>query len=69
VTYIDPYHPESLPEARFPKHIRYAYQQEWRLVWEPISKDVRLFPVFVTLGDLRPYCDLYRFEGSQWQKE
>jgi hypothetical protein len=65
VTYIDPFDPGSrLKQSRLPKHFRYAYQHEWRMVWTPRTGIDRLFSVFITLGDLKEYCDLYRFDGS-----
>jgi hypothetical protein len=65
VSYIDPFHPDSrLKEAAFAKHLRYAYQYEWRVAWQPQRPIKRLFPVFVRLGDLSSYCELLRFGNA-----
>jgi len=59
VTYVDPFNAkEFAPEMAFSKHFRYAYQKEYRVVWlPPIAQNV-LNPVFLEVGDMKPYCEL-----------
>jgi hypothetical protein len=58
VNYQDPYHPIRKLNIFFSKHFRYAYQKEFRFVWEPSNKAESLRPIFLELGPLRDYCEL-----------
>lgn len=55
--YHDPYavHANALVPG-FSKHFRYAYQDEFRMIWRP--KASALEPFFVTLGDLSDIAEL-----------
>ena len=59
VTYSDPFNsPMCLDDIAFTKDISYAYQREFRAVWEPPSEQHGCKPVFLELGPLSDYCDL-----------
>jgi hypothetical protein len=58
VDYRDPYYPNRNMNIFFGKHFRYAYQKEFRFVWEPPTKRESLKPIHVELGPLKEYCEL-----------
>lgn len=58
VNYQDPYHPIPKLNIFFCKHFRYAYQREFRFVWDPPIKHKSLKPIFLELGPLKDYCEL-----------
>jgi hypothetical protein len=58
VIYRDPYHPLRNDRICFSKHFRYAYQQEFRLVWNPRTRIEKLEYVSLNLGSLSDYCNL-----------
>ncbi len=58
VDYRDPYHPNPKVNIFFCKHFRYAYQKEFRFVWEPPPKQEVLKPIHLELGPLKDYCEL-----------
>lgn len=58
VDYRDPYHPNPKLNIFFCKHFRYAYQKEFRFVWEPPTKRESLEPIHLELGPLKDYCEL-----------
>jgi hypothetical protein len=58
VDYRDPYHPNPKLNIFFCKHFRYAYQKEFRFVWEPPTKRESLKPIYLELGPLKEYCEL-----------
>jgi hypothetical protein len=54
VGYYDPYqidNPSQLTPA-FSKHFRYAYQDEYRMVWKPSEAGMQLEPFFVNIGPM-----------------
>ncbi|MFH1885204.1 MAG: hypothetical protein ABIM40_00785 [Pseudomonadota bacterium] len=59
VTYIDPLNFSS-PEIDIftSKHFRYAYQNEFRLLWLPDQPKSDLMPIFIKLPDLKNFCNL-----------
>jgi hypothetical protein len=58
VTYRDPFFPTHDDDVPFSKHFRYAYQHEFRIVWEPFTPMQKLPVVNLELGPLTDYCDL-----------
>jgi hypothetical protein len=58
VDYRDPYHPSPSVNIFYCKHFRYAYQREFRFVWEPPTKRTSLKPIYLELGPLDEYCEL-----------
>jgi hypothetical protein len=59
VVYSDPYQPERGPvDVFFTKHFRYAYQEEFRMVWIPPSPQDKLEPINFVLGPMTEYCTL-----------
>lgn len=65
VTYIDPLLPRSKkPVALFCKHFKYAYQNEIRFLWLPPSPIMDLSPIFLKMGSLLEYCELYDLRGN-----
>lgn len=58
VSYHDPCHPTRTYDVLFSKHFRFTYQQEFRIVWEPLTKQDALDPIPLNLGPLTDYCDL-----------
>lgn len=56
--YRDPHHPILNNSICFSKHFRYAYQQEFRLVWQPPDKRDALEYLNVAMGSVADYCDL-----------
>ena len=58
VDYRDPYHPSPKINIFFCKHFRYAYQKEFRFVWDPPTDRQSLKPIHLELGPLTEYCEL-----------
>jgi hypothetical protein len=58
VFYRDPFYPSPSQDVLFSKHFRFAYEQEFRLVWEPPSKQESIKPILLELGALSGDCDL-----------
>jgi hypothetical protein len=58
VSYRDPFFPTGDNDVPFSKHFRYAYQHEFRIVWEPLTPMRKLPAVNLELGPLTDYCDL-----------
>ena len=60
VTYRDPFdNPETKLDVYFSKSFKFAYQDEYRVVWLPPAKlETPLQPIFVELGSLRDEADL-----------
>jgi hypothetical protein len=58
VIYHDPFHPSCNNDVLFSKHFRFAYQKEYRIVWEPPDKQAALSAISLELGPLTEYCDL-----------
>lgn len=48
----------------FSKHFRYAYQNEFRLLWTPGGAD-KLEPMFVEIGDMRDIAEVIRTGPSE----
>jgi len=58
INYYDPYlvkRPQLVPG--FSKHFRYAYQDEYRLIWE-VSPQIPLQPFFINIGSMHDIADL-----------
>ncbi len=58
VVYLDPFNPLKDSAVMFVKHWRYAYQQEWRIIWEEPFTNPPPEHFYFQLGDLRPLCEL-----------
>jgi hypothetical protein len=60
VRYFDPLHGEGEVLSGFEKDFAYAYQREYRFIWDPASLDIAavLPPLEVKLGCLRDICAL-----------
>jgi hypothetical protein len=58
VDYRDPYYPKQDINIFFCKHIRHAYQKEFRFVWKPPATYQALKPIHLELGLLKEYCEL-----------
>ncbi len=59
VDYFDPFDVEgSKLGVHFAKHFRFAYQQEFRMVWLPPSPRRVLDPVILELGGLQDICEI-----------
>jgi hypothetical protein len=59
IVYLDPYMPHrAAPSVHLIKHLRYAYQKEWRIFWTDPVPPPPLQPYSVELGDLRSFCEL-----------
>ncbi len=58
VEYRDPYHPAENIDLFFCKHFRYAYQREFRFVWQSPKPIEELKPIYLELGPLNDYCEL-----------
>lgn len=56
--YLDPFFSHRSAEVPFTKHMRYRYQQEWRIVWTEPLHAPPLQPFFLELGSLSSYCEL-----------
>lgn len=60
VQYYDPYFCATWQlKQGFSKHLRYAYQREWRFLWEMPQKHGSAPPFFVELGSLEDIGQLY----------
>lgn len=61
VKYIDPFntHPNSV-DVFFSKHFRYAYQNEYRLMWVPAEPVRDLAPIFIEIGSIEDIAELIR---------
>jgi hypothetical protein len=61
VHYEDPLHPVAENHlVEMTKHFRYAYQREWRMVWnseEPLS--LTATPILVEIGSLADSCSAH----------
>lgn len=75
VEYADPFDdPWSHKNIIFSKHMRYGYQNEFRIAWTPIDCRTRLNPIFLKLGSLNDiailYCaDQVSVSGSSCEKQ
>lgn len=60
VTYYDPYRDyEKFRVPEMAKHIRYAYQKEFRVVFRPRCRvKMQLEPLFLSIGPMTDYADL-----------
>lgn len=58
VSYLDAFAPAGNLDVHFSKHFRYAYQNEYRIVWLPQETETVLESVFLELGNLEDYCEL-----------
>ena len=59
VNYIDPLnHYSGEVDVFLAKHFRYAYQNEYRIIWIPEIPKMDLEPFFVEIGDMRPYAEI-----------
>lgn len=58
VSYIDPMRPVKEFSVRFSKHFRYAYQNEFRIVFLPRERSQPFKSVFLSLGDISTFCRL-----------
>jgi hypothetical protein len=58
-TYIDPLQPSTARiDLPMSKHFRFAYQDEYRFVWEPVKRTREVTHVDVALGSLRDISEL-----------
>lgn len=58
-TYVDPLQPNSTKiNIPFSKHFRYAYQEEFRFVWQPSERFDKLTYVDLTIGPLGDIAEL-----------
>ena len=61
IAYLDPHDPTQETnnlDVSFVKHLRYAYQREFRTVWMPPTAYKQVDPLFFELGSLQDFCDL-----------
>lgn len=62
VEYYDPYEKSSKNEvfmATISKEFLYAYQQEYRLLWDSLNNEEVKDYIYVQVGDLNDICELY----------
>lgn len=61
VKYRDPFQPTPGNDVLYTKHFRYTYQDEHRVTWEretlPDGKPLQ--PIFLNVGPLTDYCNLF----------
>lgn len=59
VKYLDPVlcDPEKI-DVSFAKHFKYAYQNEYRIIWAPKAITESLEPLFVEIGPLTDICEV-----------
>lgn len=58
VIYRDPYHPIEEDSICYSKHMRYAYQHEYRMCWQPPIAGGSLAHVQLDLGSLAEFGEL-----------
>jgi len=62
VSYYDPYEDGLLKDAytaTISKDFSYAYQQEYRILWDPLDKKEAEDYIHINIGDLRDICEIY----------
>ena len=65
VDYVDPYLPKPPIDIRFVKHFRFAYQEEERFVWHPVTAPTKLVQISITLGPLNDICELMLLDDQE----
>ncbi|WP_144011896.1 hypothetical protein [Geobacter sulfurreducens] len=65
VYYLDPlnYGPKDV-NMFLSKHFRYAYQNEWRIIWHPRASVSKLEPIFIEVGNCEADCELLKLDES-----